>query len=103
MKDHRSTQVNVSNDPQNRNFEAATALENLRAEVVQIEALARATEAAADNLPAPATDMQRLTFGRVQALATKVSEQAGASLRYANAQVAALTAQLDARRKSAAR
>jgi hypothetical protein len=103
MSKHRSTQVNVSNDPENRNFEAATALENLRAEVVQIEALARATEAAADNLPAPATDIQRLAFGRVQALATKASEQASASLRFANARVAALTAHLDARRKSASR
>jgi len=37
----------------------------------------------------------------VQALATKVSEQANASLRLANSQVAALTAQMEARRKAA--
>jgi hypothetical protein len=78
-----------------------TALENLRAEVVDIEALARATEAAADALPAPATDRQRVVFGRIQSLATKTSEQASASLRFANAQSSALTAQMEAHRKAA--
>ena len=34
MHNHRSTQVRLPNDPRNSNFEAATALENLRAEVV---------------------------------------------------------------------
>ena len=51
MHRHRSTQPRISNEPQNSNFEASTALENLRAEVVDIEALARAAEAAADSLP----------------------------------------------------
>ena len=100
MSKHRSTQVTVPNEPQNSNFEAGTALENLRAEVVQIEALARAAEAATDDLPAPSTDRQRLAFGRVQALATKASEQASASLQFADTQVAALAEQMEARRKS---
>jgi hypothetical protein len=103
MRKHRSTQVRVTNQPQNSNFEAGTALENLRAEVVDIEALVRAAEAAADSLPAPTTDHQRVVFGRIQSLATKASEQASASLRFANAQVAALSAQVEARRKAAAR
>jgi hypothetical protein len=103
MSRHRSTQPRVTNEAQNSNFEAGTALENLRAEVVDIEALARATEAAADALPAPATDRQRVVFGRIQALATKTSEQASASLRFANAQVVALTAQMEVRRKAASR
>jgi hypothetical protein len=103
MQSHRSTQGRVPNEPKNSNFEAGTALENLRAEVVQIEALARATEAAADNLPAPTTDLQRLVFGRIQALATKTSEQASASLRFASAQVAALMAQMETRRKANSR
>jgi hypothetical protein len=103
MKEHRSTQIRVSNEPQNSNFEAGTALENLRAEVVGIEALARAAEAAADALPAPTTDRQRVVFGRIQSLATKTSEQASASLHFANAQVAALTAQMEALRKASAR
>ena len=85
MSKHRSTQVRVSNDPQNSNFEAGTALENLRAEMIDIEALARAAEAAADALPFPANDRQRLLFGRIQSLATKTSEQASASLRFARA------------------
>ena len=102
MRTHRSTQARVSNDPQLSNFEPGTALENLRAEMIDIEALARAAEAAADGLPAPTTDHQRLTFGRIQSLATKTSEQASASLRFANAQVAALTAQMEARRKATA-
>ncbi|HEX8113514.1 MAG TPA: hypothetical protein VF516_37545 [Kofleriaceae bacterium] len=102
MSKHRSTQGRVSNEPQNINFEAGTALENLRAEVVDIEALARATEAAAEALPAPTTDRQRIVYGRIQALATKTSEQASASLRFANAQVTALTTQLEAHRKAAA-
>jgi hypothetical protein len=42
MREHRSTQVRVSNETRNSNFEAETALENLCAEVVDIEALARA-------------------------------------------------------------
>ena len=53
MQNHRNPHAKVPNDLQNSNFETATALENLRAEVVQIEALVRATEAAADGLPAP--------------------------------------------------
>jgi hypothetical protein len=103
MKKHRSTQVRVSNQAENSNFEAGTALENLRAEIVDIEALARAAEAAADALSAPASDRQRVVFGRIQALTTKTSEQASASLRFANAQVTALAAQAEARRKAAAR
>ena len=103
MSKHRSTQARVSNEPQNSNFDAGTALENLRAEVIDIEALARAAEAAADALPAPTSDRQRLLFGRIQSLVTRTSEQASASLRFANAQVTACTAQMEARRKAAAR
>jgi hypothetical protein len=83
MSEHRSTQARVTNEPSNSNFDPATALENLRAEVVDIEALARAAEAAADALPTPATARQRVLFGRIQSLATKMSEQSSASLRFA--------------------
>ena len=93
MKDHRSTHAKVSKEPENSNFEAGTALENLRAEIIDIEALIHAAEAAVEALPAPATDHQRMVFGRIQALTTKASEQASASLHYANAQVIALAAQ----------
>jgi cystathionine beta-lyase/cystathionine gamma-synthase len=103
MHHHRSTQARVSKQAENSNFDAGTALENLRAEVVDIEALARAAEAAADALPTPTTDRQRMVYGRIQSLATKASEQASASLRFANAQVATLTAQMEARRKAAER
>ena len=72
-------------------------------EVIDIEALARAAEAAAEALPAPTTDRQRVVYGRILSLATKTSEQARASLRFANAQVTALTAQMEARRKAADR
>ena len=44
-----------------------------------------------------------LAVGRIQSLATKTSQQASASLRFANAQVAALTAQMEARRKATTR
>jgi hypothetical protein len=50
---HRSTHVRVSNQPENSNFDAGTALENLRAEMIEIEALARAAEAASDALRCP--------------------------------------------------
>ena len=103
MQSHRSTQTRVSNEPPHSNFAAGTALENLRAEVVDIEALARAAEAAADALPAPTSDRQRLLFGRIQSLVTRTSEQASASLRFANAQVTALTAQLETRGSTAGR
>jgi hypothetical protein len=102
MRKHRSTQPSVSNHAQNSNFDPGTALEHLRAEFIDIEALARAAEAAADALPAPPGGLQRLRVGRIQALATKTSQQASASLRFANAQVAALTAQMEARRKASA-
>jgi hypothetical protein len=103
MTNHRSPQAKVTDKSPDSNFEAGTALENLRAEFIDVEALARAAEAAADALPAPTTDRQRLVFGRIQSLATKTSEQASASLRFANAQVAALAAQMEARRKATAR
>jgi len=101
MQAHRSTQGRIANDTHDSNFAAGTALENLRAEVVEIEALARAAEAAADGLPAPTTDRPRLVYGRIQSLTTKASQQASASLQFANAQVAALAAQMEARRKAA--
>ena len=103
MKDHRSTHAKVSKEPENSNFDPGTALENLRAEIIDIEALVHAAGAAVDALPAPATDHQRVVFGRIEALTTKVSEQARASLRFANVQVTALAAQMEARRKAAAR
>ena len=103
MSEHRSTQTRVTNEASNSNFDPATALENLRAEVVDIEALARAAEAAADALPAPATARQRVVFGRIQSLATKTSQQASASLRFANAQVTALEALMEGRRRAASR
>jgi hypothetical protein len=68
MKEHRSTETRVSNTTEISNFDAGTALENLRAEVIEIEALARAAEEAADELPAATTAHQRLAFGRIQAL-----------------------------------
>jgi hypothetical protein len=101
MKQHRSTPIRITNETHNSNFAAGTALENLRAEVIEIEALARAAEAAADGLPAPTTDRQRLVFGRIQSLTTKTSQQASASLQFANAQVSALTVQTEARRRAA--
>jgi hypothetical protein len=76
---------------------------NLRAEVIDIEALARAAEVAADALPVPATARQRVLFGRIQSLATKTSQQASDSLRVANAQGVALEAPMEARRNAAAR
>ena len=51
----------------------------------------------------PANDRQRVAFGRVLSLATKTSEQGSASLRFANAQVSTLVAQMEARRKAADR
>jgi hypothetical protein len=101
MSKHRSTQARVTNTASNRNFDPATALENLRAEVIDIEALARAAEAAADALPAPSTGRQRVLFGRIQSLATKTSQQASASLRFANAQVTALEVEMEALRRAA--
>jgi hypothetical protein len=75
MQSHRSTQARVSKETEHSNFDAGTALENLRAEVVDIEALARAAEAAAEALPMPANDRQRVVFGRILSLATKTSNR----------------------------
>jgi hypothetical protein len=103
VKHHRSTQDRVPNTTEISNFDAGTALENLRAEVIEIEALARAAEEAADGLPAATTAQQRLAFGRIQTLTTRASKQASASLDYANEQVTALSAQMEARRKAKVR
>src|ERR1700733_3326789 len=103
MTRHRSTQLRVTNVPQNSNFEAGTALENPRAEGVDIEALARAAEAAADALPTPTTDRQRVVFGRIQSLVTKTSEQGSGGVRFGNAQVTGLTAQTGGGGKACAR
>src|ERR1041384_6678716 len=51
MQGHRSTPSRVSRDPQHRTFDLAAALKNLRTDVVEIEALARATEAAVLRIP----------------------------------------------------
>jgi len=74
--------------------------EHLRAEMIDVESLTRAAEAAADALPTPATERQRLVFGRIQSLVTKTSQQASTSLRFANAQVAAFTAEMSATRST---
>jgi hypothetical protein len=109
MSKHHSTQDRVSKEAEVSNarnahkFDAGTALENLRAEMIEVEALARAAEEAADELPAATTAQQRLVFGRIQTLATKASRQASASLDFANEQVTALSAQMAGRRKAAAR
>jgi hypothetical protein len=103
MRKHHSTQVKVSNKGKISNFDAGTALENLRAEMIEVEALARAAEEAADELPSATTAQQRLVFGRIQTLVTKASQQASASLDFANEQVTALSAQMTARRKATAR
>jgi hypothetical protein len=71
--------------------------------MIDVEALARAAEAAADALPAPTTDRQCAVFGRIQSLITKTSQQASASLHVANAQVATLAGQMEARRKAPVR
>ena len=105
MSGHRSTPSRVSRDPQHRNFDhnfdLAAALKNLRTDVVEIEALARATEAAVELLPAPTTEHHEVIFGRIQALAARTAEYASASLQFANAQVAALAAHQEALRKAA--
>ena len=75
MRKHRNTQKTVSNQVQNSNCGPGMVLDYLRADVVDIEALARTAEAAADALPAPAND-QRILFGRIQSLATKTCEHA---------------------------
>jgi len=67
--------------------------------MIDVEALARAAEA--DALPTPATERQRLVFRGIQSLVTKTSQQASASLRFANAQVAAFTAEMSATRSAA--
>ena len=80
MANHRSTQPKVSKAAEDINFDPGTALENLRAEVIDIEALARAAEAAAEALPMPANDRQRVVFGRILSLTTCRSvESAGYS------------------------
>jgi hypothetical protein len=65
----------------------ATALENLRTEVVDIEASGR----------------QRAPFGLLQSLITRTSQQASPSLRFTNARAIALEPQMKARGKAPAR
>jgi cystathionine beta-lyase/cystathionine gamma-synthase len=98
MSVHRSTQPRVSNQTEISNFDPGTALENLRAELIEVEALAHAAEEAANELATPRNARQRLVIGRIQTLATKAAERASTALRYGNEQVASLSAQMAAHR-----
>jgi hypothetical protein len=85
------------------NCDPVTTLENSAPRWSTSRRVPAPAEAAADALPAPASARQRVLFGRIQSLATKTSQQASASLRFVNAQVTALEAQMEARRQAAAR
>jgi hypothetical protein len=102
MKAHRSTQPKVTNQTEISNFDPGTALENLRAELIEVEALAHAAEEAANELAMPRNARQRRVIGRIQTLVTKAAERASTALCYGDAQVTSLSAQMAARRSAAA-
>jgi hypothetical protein len=97
MPKHHRPQGTVS-DSSHLHFNPGDALENLRADMMGVEALIHAAGEAVIGLGAPSGASQRRTFARIYALVTLAAEQASAALTNGDRAVAALNAQMAARR-----
>jgi len=97
MSKHRRTQSRVPNKAQHDNFNAASALESVYVDLIEIDAFAHAAREAIIELRCPSNRAERRTFARIHTLVTKVADEARAALLHADALVAALSAHLEAR------
>jgi hypothetical protein len=98
MKEHRNPRSRVSNRVPADNFNPGDALELLYSELVEVEALAHAAGEAVARLPSTSSAKLRRIFARLYALVGRTAEQADAALTISEQLVAALSAQMAARR-----
>jgi hypothetical protein len=81
-------------------FNCCTALENLRADLMGVEALLHAAEEVVVELPAPSNTKERRVFARLYTLVTKAAEEASTALLSGDEAVATMSAHVEARRKA---
>ena len=98
MKTHRNPRSRISNLVTADNFSSGDALEQLYAELVDVEALAHAAGEAVTLLPAASSGKQRRAFARLYTLVTKTASEANAALALSEQLVSMLSAHLAARR-----
>ena len=98
MSEHRSTRPKVSKNRPLDNFNPADALESLHTDVVQLEAFAHLAAEVITRLPTPSNREQRRDYRRLHALVAKVADDAIAAVSHGDALIAALSADMAARR-----
>ncbi len=91
MRSHRNPESRVSNKAHVDNFDPGDALEQLYAELVEVEALAHAAGEAITSLPTTTSPKQRRLHARVYALVTKTAGEARAALTLSENLVSALS------------
>lgn len=96
MSKHRHPQDRVSNNPPLDNFNPADALENLYAEMIQVEAFAYAASEAFEDLRLSSAT-ERRAFDRTYILVTKAAAEASAALTHGAELVSALSNHMQAR------
>lgn len=100
MRQHRNTQLTVSNNPPISNFSPADARERLYVEQIEVEALAYAAGEAVTELRGSSN--QRRVRNRLHTLVTKTATEATRALALGEQPVSALSAHM-ARAASAKR
>jgi hypothetical protein len=98
MKQHRSTRATVPKIRPLDNVNPADALESLHSDLVQLETFAHLAAEVINRLPPPPGRDKRREYRRLYALVTKVAADAIAAVSHGDALVAALSADLTARR-----
>jgi hypothetical protein len=83
-------------------FEAATAFEELRQKLVDVEALAAAADAALEGIPFERNYARRRASGRLQALVAATAAAATAALDQADEHLERLSSKVTPRRRSRA-
>lgn len=98
MNHHRNTKARVPRNAQHDDFNPADALESVYADLIQVDAFAHAASEAMVQLRCPSNRAERRTFARIYTLVAKAADEARVALLHGDALVAALSAQMAARR-----
>ena len=88
---------NAATQPPSHSFNAATALEALHTEIVDIEAFAHAAGEAVIRLPHTSNPELRRVFARIYTLVSKVAADVHAAVRHGDKLIAELSAHLQKR------
>jgi len=102
MREHRHPQATVTETDQLDNFNPGSALEDLRDEIVRIEALADAAMRAMEFMPRASTPDERRANGRIYALVSILADEIAAAFEKGDAMVVRLGEQLAAHRNAKA-